>query len=287
MPKPLFVVGKHRSGTTWLGNLLLDHPQVAGIQHEKHQGIHESAFFSHVDGRYGDLQVFSNFAEFAAVIAQSDYFQLAGVSFDGLIEMYPSDYAKVFQAVMDKFAKENDAEYWIEKSPMHTHLIREIGETYTSAKFVGIIRNPVDTAFSWLGCQDQKALHSRLSGLARVTIDKYVADSHMLKMKAAWPERVHIIQYENLCRNRNDVLRSVCDFLDLSFIKVESKYQPNTSYSKARENYHQPLHEEVFVKLLYFYILRIVPPGFLSGIKKAYHKNSSKDIPDWFFKLSA
>ena len=31
MPTPLFILGKHRSGTTFLSNLLMDHPKIAAI----------------------------------------------------------------------------------------------------------------------------------------------------------------------------------------------------------------------------------------------------------------
>jgi hypothetical protein len=55
MPTPLYVFGMARSGTTSLANLLLRHWEIAGIEHEKHKGIHESGYFSFVDGRYGSL----------------------------------------------------------------------------------------------------------------------------------------------------------------------------------------------------------------------------------------
>ncbi len=41
--KPVFIIGTNRSGTTWVGNLLAAHSDVAAIVHEKHKEIHESA----------------------------------------------------------------------------------------------------------------------------------------------------------------------------------------------------------------------------------------------------
>lgn len=283
MTVPLFVIGKHRSGTTWLSNLLIDHPDIEGVHHASHRGIHESAFFSHVVGRYGDLEVFSNYVEFASVISQSDYFRLAGVSFDDLLELYPSSYTDVFRAVMDRMATRSSAKYWIEKSPMHTFYMREIGQTYTDAKFVGILRNPVDTAFSWLKQQDLSSSSQRLMGLARITIDKYVVDVHMLRMKAAWPERVHVIRYENLCQNKSDVLRGVCNFLDLAPAELRSKYKPNTSYQESRDEHERPKHEEKFVLFLYNYVLRLIPSRVFRFIKIIYRNIVRRDLPDWFF----
>lgn len=53
MPLPVFVVGRNRSGTTWLANQLCEHPDIVGVQHERHHGIHESAYFGLIDGRFG------------------------------------------------------------------------------------------------------------------------------------------------------------------------------------------------------------------------------------------
>jgi hypothetical protein len=109
MPTPIFVLGKHRSGTTWLANLLCQHPQIAGVQHARHHGIHESAFFSHVYGRYGDLAVWSRYAEFVEVVAASDYFRLAGATREFLYSLWPTSYEGVFRAVMDRFAAQRGA----------------------------------------------------------------------------------------------------------------------------------------------------------------------------------
>ena len=57
MATPLFVIGKHRSGTSFLANLLLDHPQIAGIYYPLDSylhkgGIFESSFFYDIDKKF-------------------------------------------------------------------------------------------------------------------------------------------------------------------------------------------------------------------------------------------
>ncbi len=44
----IFVIGRHRSGTTWVTNLIASHPKIFTPEHQKHQGQDESAFFSSV-----------------------------------------------------------------------------------------------------------------------------------------------------------------------------------------------------------------------------------------------
>lgn len=73
---PIFVVGVHRSGTTWLANILCRHSNIAGIQAERHFGIHESVFFSHFIHNFGDLRNDNIFIQFVEAFASSDHFIL-------------------------------------------------------------------------------------------------------------------------------------------------------------------------------------------------------------------
>ncbi|MCS3672011.1 hypothetical protein GGQ21_002681 [Salinibacter ruber] len=295
---PIFVVGKHRSGTTWLSNLLLDHPEVAGIHHESHRGAHESAFFSHVDGRYGDLSVFENHVEFSAVMARTDYFRLAGVSFQDLLQLYPSSYAGIFRTVMGQVAERQSAQYWLEKTPMHTSHIRKIVEYYPNARFIGILRDPTDVAFSWLELQEWEQLSrlDRLLALARVTADKYVVDAHMLDVLSKQPEKLHIIRYEDLVNDKSEVLDGIYNFLSLPRLEVHSRYEANTSYTRSQtpkltEATHEickperPSHEKKFVQYLYNWLLPLLPARALVRLKRLIGRKSKTSLPSWFFKL--
>ena len=101
MPTPLFILGKGRSGTTWLANQMCEHSLVIGVQHESHYGIHESAFFTQVYDRYQDLTIKSNYVEFVEVMSACDYFQLAGITKEFLYSFWPTSYEKVFREAMD------------------------------------------------------------------------------------------------------------------------------------------------------------------------------------------
>jgi hypothetical protein len=283
MPAPLFVVGKHRSGTTLLGNLLLDHPEVAGIQHAAHEGIHESAYFSHIDGRYGDLQCFENYVEFAAVMARSDYFTLAGVSFEELLQLYPATYAEVFRHVMDRVAESQDASLWVEKSPMHTNSIDRIGGYYPDAKFVGIKREVTATALSMLHLmgEDQAPTSQRLAHLLRVTVDKYILDEHMQVMRERWPDRIKIITFEDLMADRTTILSEVCAFLGIEKASLDSKYQKNTSFRGDAERTLKS-HEKWLIRVFHERMLPLFPLAVFDFIKSNPHREV---LPGWFFKL--
>ena len=97
MSTPLFILGKHRSGTTFLSNLLLDHPQIAAVFRltEKNGvagGIFESGYFEYIDGRYGNLEIHENYIEFSSVLSEVEYFKLASSSIEEILSFYPADY---------------------------------------------------------------------------------------------------------------------------------------------------------------------------------------------------
>jgi len=286
MPRPLFIIGKHRSGTTWLSNLLLSHPDVAGVEHPVHHGIHESAYFSHIKGRFGDLRTFTNHVECAAVLARSDYFRLAGASFDEIVDLFPTDYNELFRSVMDRFAEERSAAYWIEKSPMHTLHTRQIGKAYPDAQFVGIQRNPVDVAFSSLrNLRVEMSPVRRRLELLRVTLDKYVADRHMLQMQSHWPERVHVVQYEQMRHAETSIIREVCAHLGLEAHDLSSSYQANSSYSTNRQRHARSEAEIAWVRWIHDDILPLIPASVLIAGKEKISHWRRRPLPDWFFRL--
>ena len=290
MATPLFVIGKHRSGTSFLANLLLDHPQIAGIYYPLDSylhkgGIFESSFFYDIDKRYGDISNFENYVEFASVVSNSDYFKLAGCSFEDLISYYETDYPTVFRCVMDKFAEEKGAAYWIEKTPSHTILINKIKKYYPDAKFVEIIRDEVDTALSSLHLKkkEDKSRLLRLLTLLKVAILKYVYDMYMIKFKKIYPDDTLIVDYSQLVNNKEEVVNDICDFMGLERKELSIKFPNNTVYKSVEEK-HSYGYERFFIRLVYKYLLKAVPCKLLFILATKPGRVNRSKLPAWFFK---
>ena len=45
---PIFILGSARNGTTWLCNILCNHPEIVGAQHKVHWGIYESNIYKNM-----------------------------------------------------------------------------------------------------------------------------------------------------------------------------------------------------------------------------------------------
>ena len=283
MPTPIFVVGKHRSGTTLLGNLLLDHPEIAGVRHKAHEGIHESAYFSHVEDRYRDLSMAQNYVEFAAVMSKSDYFMLAGVGFEDLLELYPSTYAEVFRYVMNRVAEQEEASFWVEKTPMHTELISRIGRYYSDARFVGIRRNVVSTALSMLHLTNRQDAPpvERMRYLLRVAADKYLLDRYMQMARREWPDRVLVVEFERLVSEQSAVLSHICSFLGLDHVDLETRFPSNSSLEGPKTVSIRG-YEKRILWTIYKRVLPLIPATLLRSLKHVRHRDP---LPRWFFKV--
>ena len=73
-PRPIFVLGRHRSGTTWLSNVLAAFPEIYAPAHELHHGTHESAFFSHLVPYCNGGRTAVDLLAIKRLFERSDYF---------------------------------------------------------------------------------------------------------------------------------------------------------------------------------------------------------------------
>ena len=286
MPTPIFVLGKHRSGTTWLANQLYQHPLIAGVAHERHEGIHESAYFSAVCNRYGDLTERNNFMEFVEVISACDYFQLAGATKDFLYSLWPTTYEDVFRAVMDTFANSRGATYWVEKSPAHTPLVDQLAATYPDAKFISITRNIEAIIASTLAGQlSHSGNDISRRHLIAATILRCVFYDKTLQSFAARSERMLTVRYEALRDDLSPSLRSICTFLELPFDSrmCDQAFMPNSSFGKVKRSQILTEGEKKMISGLHR-LLQLVPLNVLTLIYRA-RKQKRQSLPWWFFKL--
>jgi hypothetical protein len=120
----VFVTGAPRSGTSWLHQMLLTHPDVAtgGEMHVFCEGL--SAVFANFDHP-------DPYMHLSTWVTRSELTGLARAFVDG-----------VFTAAQR--ASRPQARWVLDKTPNHAHCARLLAEVYPDATFVQIIRNPRD-----------------------------------------------------------------------------------------------------------------------------------------------
>jgi Sulfotransferase family len=145
-PTPLFVLGRHRSGTTWLANALASLPEVYAPEHVAPRRIHESAFFSHLVRHCNHGRCESDLREIKRLFEASRYFALTGqAQGPDILRLGPAGY---FRAVMEAGARRKGARYWLEKTPAHTLHSKFLSEAFPDAVFVAVQRDYRDVVAS-------------------------------------------------------------------------------------------------------------------------------------------
>lgn len=296
-PTPVFVIGKHRSGTTGLANHLCEHSEISGVQHEKHWGIHESGYYAYVAGRYGSLKSWSNFREFVEVMSASDYFQLAGIEKEYMISLWPTTYADFFRSVMDEFARRRGTSMWLEKSPAHTKRALWLAEQYPQSRFVAIIRNVGDVAASSLfhsydngKGEPEPAGLKRFSQVARVVAGWVYYNKSIYALHRQYPSRVTILKYGSFVQNKQNILNNVCSFLNVDFDEkiCTPPYSRNTSFSDEKTRSKSMTETERRYARRLADIFEKIPYSVYWVLDNLADRLEGKSaLPSWFFRISS
>lgn len=201
-PAPFFIVGSVRSGTTLLRNLFKLHPQYV-CPEETH--VYRWAW------PFGTRQYNANYLE-------SDLFAkhqaMDGVSREQVAAMlvasqnrgeFLARYIQAHQEAVDGTSKS-----WFEKTPQNVYGLPLIAEEIPEARFVSIIRNPLNVVASL-----KKGVIMREDSIVGAL--NYWRESVILfkQFERLYPERCIKLFYEDLTRNPLDCLNSICSFLEI------------------------------------------------------------------------
>jgi|GEM_PF-1546887 len=293
MAKPIFILGVHRSGTTWIANILCSHSKIAGIQAPRHNGIHESAFFCTVKDRFGDIRNDNNYIEFLETFSNSDYFILSNLDKNYFYKNRPNSYDEFFKMMMDKYAEEQKTEFWLEKTPAHTMYFNELLTIFPTAKFIIVKRNIIDSIKSDIRLRYFNEDMQRKTKLSKIIFIIFLAFRYYLYYSNISSQRKKenclFIEYENVKKNRVEATKKICDFIGIDFEQqlLEDEYQPNTKFTSEKERFKVLTNEEVtFIKILdqlFKYFPNKLLCSFLPLYKKLYRERN--EIPDWFYSI--
>jgi hypothetical protein len=288
MAFPIFVIGRNRSGTTWLANQLCEHPDIAGVQHDRHHGIHESAYFARIDGRYGDLSQRVDYAEFVEVMSAGDFFSLAGATREFLYSLWPTTYEQVFRSVMDRFAEARGAAAWVEKTGVHPGSLGKVMAAYPDAKFVAIVRDVLANTASTIANPDaQQGTRNRTWLLIRTAFG-WAHATKILRLTSRKSDRMMLVRYEDLLRDGEGTLREILAFLGLDWNPaiLNQRYRPQSTFRSDSARKHALSAWEKGLIRIVARIGLIIPPWVLdAGNSIRRLRQGRVSLPVWFFRL--
>lgn len=288
-PVPIFILGIQRSGTTFAGNLLAAHPDIAAVTAERHQGVHESVFFSHFARVHGDWSAPEARAKALAGFLASDYFRLTGLdpALPGIVA--GADPAAFFRAVMERFAFAQGARAWIEKSPHHTLLADRIAAALPEARFLCVTRNTADLLGSrlWSYGRVPPAYPRRALTIATACASN---DFHARFLgvfaRRVGPQRAFSVDYAALKADPDAALApllSACGLPGLAGRRPA--FRPNSSFSAALPRSRALTRTDRLIAEASALAAQAVPMWLLARLQARRAARRPAEFPSWVWTL--
>jgi hypothetical protein len=232
-PRPIFVIGRNRSGTKWLSNIIANHESVAAVQHVRGSGsgIVSTNLFDHFPRTFGDLRDSENRSGFLACFAESNFFRHTGLPRQVLHEQHWSDYLELFRYLMGALARKEGKPYWLQKAA--SLVLPRLHARFPDARFIVIRRlNVLDNIRSSIALHGQAGAKPARPARIVAELASYYLHRSIEQQYLASPN-VMLVEFEALKEDGDEVVRSVCRFLDLSYqpALLDVGYSPNTSFA--------------------------------------------------------
>lgn len=130
------------------------------------------------------------------------------------------------RSYVESYARTKQKVFWIEKTPTNVEWLPELREACPDVKYLLLYRHPFDVVRSMMERNMMETI-PRLAAWRRdhqtsfAAACTYVAREHetMLAFQSRHPDVTHVIRYEQLVTDTEDVLRRACAFLGLDFAR--------------------------------------------------------------------
>jgi hypothetical protein len=269
MIQPVFVIGKNRSGTKWVSNIIASNSNVACIQRPGASGVLETNMLYNMPRVFGDLSVDDNYIAFARCFSATNFFKILDVEEGFLYENRCDDYFSIFRKLMDLHAKRNDKEYWVQKTS--PHVLHKLNNYYPEARFILIKRNILDNIISTIGLKLNEYGYHKASLFREVL--RYTYQYKIMKEFEDY-ENVLVINFEGLINEKVRICKRISKFIGIKYEEkmLYNEYEKNTSYSNniKKENILSDNQERAVFAL--HNLTRCIPLSILRKMRRVKNK---------------
>ncbi len=238
--KPIFVVGAPRSGTTLVGKIL--------GQHSKIHTPGETHFFEDIWSRRQEMGELKTEAEIAVAAArtmtlfqrynfpETQKFVDSCLNSTALVQQtldLEGGYGALYAAFMMTLANCAGKTSVCDDTPKHLFYIPDILQLFPGARFIGCVRDPRDFLFSYRNYWRRSSESDRIKALYHPIVTSMIwrssAKSLLKYARQLGPDKMLLVQYENLVQNPEQTIQDMSNFLALGFEPEMMQIESNNS----------------------------------------------------------
>jgi Sulfotransferase family len=237
-PRPLFIFGCPRSGTSLLSRMLDAHPRIA-IPYESHLYNEIYPLVQH-RGDLGDLAVRARLVD---MILRTEYLKFwtpRPSAAETIAAIRRPGFHGIFEALLRAWTARRGKARWGEKTPQHALCWRTLVEGFPDLQIIHLVRDGRDVALSYRAAHfGPKHVYHLAQRWAR-----YVKAAE--EAGVALGDRAFLmVRYEDLITAPEPELRRICAFLGEEFTPAMlSYYRGDTPYptdDRNSENLRRPV----------------------------------------------
>jgi hypothetical protein len=207
---PILIAGADRSGTSLMYALLASHPTISMVR--------RTNLWRWFHGRYGDLASPANLDRCLEDLLRYPRLHQLEPDVARLRTEFRAgapSYGRLFALLHEHHATRRGKARWGDKSLHTEHHVREILADLPEARIIQMVRDPRDRHASVI-----RRYEDRTKGIG-ATMGRWVASAGaIVRNQRRYPASVMTVRYEDLAREPEATVRSVCAF-------VGERYEPS------------------------------------------------------------
>jgi hypothetical protein len=212
-----------RSGSTLLTQILTSHDEVLAFP--------ECSFLLYLHQSHKNFKYSTNDIEsFARELIKTKKFEYWNLTYTEIVEYLiknrPKNYNQAAYLIYKLYAQKNkpSAKYFVDKNNWYSSQFEVLNGIYPQAKFIHLIRDGRDVAASLKSLKNKTEYKNNVyfpetnNTIKELAYKWRFINSQLIDASNAYPQKFIVIRYEDLIYLSNEIMKSLSEFLSLTYV---------------------------------------------------------------------